>query len=474
MIYLVSKQQDLFKSTEYEKLSPEDAIDKLSKESILGADTETEGLNPITKKLLTIQLGNEDFQIVWDCISYPITMLKELLESPNILFIWHNYPFDSMFLLKAGIVQKNFFDTMVGERVLNNGKSRKSYSVSLKACALKYCNYDMDKTARGEIITKGLTERTIVYSGTDVKYSIPIYRKQQEELIKYHVKKAAEFESKFTIVVGYYKLCGVKLDQAKWKAKMQKDQAKLNKYLKQLNDWVVDYYQKNGGNGNYITHKALLDSQFIHPGDPSIPSDLRFEEVKGTPESTIVEESEKYGKLYYGIYKVPFGYKLKDSFHPYIEDVKAIQLDLFAPSTESFGYKCILNWSSSQQVIPLFELLGFNLLTRDKVTKELRKSVDKKLIAAQKNISTIAEPYVNYKEAAKVCDSFGQKFLDKVTPEDGRIHADFHSIGSDTFRMSCGGGMGDVNMQQIPKDAETRACFVSERGNCWLSVDYQS
>ena len=29
-------------------------------------------------------------------------------------------------------------------------------------------------------------------------------------------------------------------------------------------------------------------------------------------------------------------------------------------------------------------------------------------------------------------------------------------------------------MQNLPHDEETRACFVSEKGNSWLSADYQS
>ena len=66
MIYLVSKTQELFKTDLYEKLSPEKALEMLENEEILGADTETEGLNFLTKKILTIQLGNENWQIVWD------------------------------------------------------------------------------------------------------------------------------------------------------------------------------------------------------------------------------------------------------------------------------------------------------------------------------------------------------------------------------------------------------------------------
>ena len=473
MIYLVSKQTELFKSDAYEKIDPNKAIELLSKESILGADTETTGLNPVTSHILTIQLGNEDFQIVWDCTSYPITLLKRVLENPDIKYIWHNYCFDGMFLLKEGIVQTNYFDTLIGERVLNNGKPRDMYSVSLKACALKYCDYDMDKTARGEIISKGLTERTIVYSATDVKYSIPIYEAQQKELEKYEVKKAAEFESKFTIVVAYTKLCGVKLDVPRWKKKMAIDEEKREKWLSKLNSWIIDFYSKHNGKGNYIEYKALVDTQFIHPFSEHIPDDLHFVNITSKNQKLVKESDEKYGYKVYSISKIPFGYTANNTFHPYIEHIDVIQQDLFAPTTETFGDKCVINWSSSNQVIPLFELLGFNVETLDKKTKQTRKSADKTLIAAQKNVSSIAELYVKYKEAAKVCEAFGKNFLDNITPEDGRIHADFNPIGADTFRMSCGGSKGGVNLQQLPSDAETRACFISEKGNKWISVDYE-
>lgn len=483
MIYLVSKERTLFKSDKYKELSPEEAIKMLKQEKILGADTETEGLCSVSKKLLSIQLGNEEFQIVWDCISYPVTMLKEVLEDPDILFIWHNYAFDSQWLLQAGIVQRNYFDTMIGERVLNNGKNRDDYSISLKACALKYCNYDMDKSARGEIITKGLTERTIVYSATDVKYSIPIYKVQQEELIKYHVRKAAQFESKFTIVVGYIKLCGVKLDVDRWKAKMKKDEAKRDKYLKLLNKWVVNYYKEHNGGKGYIEYTTIVDTQFIHRGDNNIPKDLASLNIDveskyhlHASDSTLKQvSSDKYGYIIYGTYKIPFGYTLRNKFNPFIEHINAVQLDMFAPTQESFGDKCVINWSSSAQVVPLFELLGFNCDTVDKKTKMPKKSADKDLIKSQRELCPeLVDAYIGFKEAAKICEAFGQNYLRAVNKVDGRIHADFNPIGADTFRMSCGGTKGGVNLQQLPSDAETRACFISEKGNKFISVDYQS
>ena len=51
--------------------------------------------------------------------------------------------------------------------------------------------------------------------------------------------------------------------------------------------------------------------------------------------------------------------------------------------------KCIINWNSSKQVIVLFELLGFNLLTKDKATGEMKKSIEAKVIEPQKHLSPL-------------------------------------------------------------------------------------
>ena len=49
----------------------------------------------------------------------------------------------------------------------------------------------------------------------------------------------------------------------------------------------------------------------------------------------------------------------------------------------------------------------------------------------------------------------------------------------DTGRLSSGGGEDKdigkpmVNLQNLPNDADTRACFVAEPGNLWISADYK-
>ena len=70
MIYLVSNQKSLFETDLYKELDVKSALEMLNKEEILAADTETEGFDWLTKKILTIQLGNADGQNWW-CVLYP-------------------------------------------------------------------------------------------------------------------------------------------------------------------------------------------------------------------------------------------------------------------------------------------------------------------------------------------------------------------------------------------------------------------
>lgn len=153
-----------------------------------------------------------------------------------------------------------------------------------------------------------------------------------------------------------------------------------------------------------------------------------------------------------------------------------MQQDLFNPGGS--GPKCKINWSSPKQVIELFESLGFNLWTIDKETKEPKKSVEASIIKPQQHISSIAKLYLTYKGWEKVCSTYGQNFIDCINPKSGRIHTQFSQL-MDTGRLSCGGGKDKdtgkslVNLQNLPNDAETRSCFVSEPGNLWISADYK-
>lgn len=154
-----------------------------------------------------------------------------------------------------------------------------------------------------------------------------------------------------------------------------------------------------------------------------------------------------------------------------------LQGDLFREEAFDTNPKCIINWNSPQQVIPLLEAEGLDLLVKDKETGRMKKSVDAKVIKPQKDKSDIVQPYTEFSEAQKVVSTYGEEFIKQINPISSRLHTQYNQIGADTYRVTSGGvdktnKTKYINFLNLPADAETRACFVAEDENSWISIDY--
>lgn len=448
MIYFVTGQRELFEfpNAKYKCISVEESLKILEPLRVVGLDTETTGTEIWQGKLLTLQLGNKENQVVIDCMTTDVKQYKDYLESDR-LFIIHNAKFDLRWLYKEHIVVRNVYDTYLAEKILFLGFPSGIVSLSLQACCDRYLGIFLDKTVRGQIHA-GMTEEVIVYAANDVVHLEDIMNLQLKTITARGQKVALDIENEFVRVLAYIEYCGIKLDPVKWKAKMDKDAERLKIAEQKLNDWVIDYVMKKGDPSliarNYDTHK------------------------KGKPA------------------------KLADNVYVVIP-----QPSLFAEFDT--GPQCIINWNSSKQVIRLFEELGFDLLVKDKKTGKMKKSVESKFIELQASKSSIVPLYLEYSAAFKVVTSFGQNFLDAINPVTQRIHPNFNQL-MDTGRLSCGsGGKGkggktkdddvaeeadenkdtsiqtndkSVNVQQLPATEETRAAFVPENGHLLVDCDY--
>jgi len=141
------------------------------------------------------------------------------------------------------------------------------------------------------------------------------------------------------------------------------------------------------------------------------------------------------------------------------------QLDLFSIETTT-----TINWASSKQVVVLFKELGIN--TKTIVEGEEKDSVEAKHIEKYKDEFPIIEKYIAYKEADKLVSTYGESWLDKISPATGRIHTTYQQI-MDTGRISSGNKRDKTpNLQNIPKDEETRNCFIAEHGNNFVVADF--
>ena len=432
MIYLCTKQQQLFESSSYTIIDERDALEKIQKWGIIQFDSETSGRDAHLCDLLCVQFGNDtaDMRIVVDCTTCDVKLFKEVLESK--LVVGHNLKFDLQFLYNYGIIPMQVYDTMIVEQLLHLGYPTGIISYSLKSVAWKYLKEDIDKTVRGEIIWRGLDESVVLYAAGDVTFLEKIMIAQVGECHKKNCLKAAQLECNCVPAVAYLEWCGIKLDQTKWKEKMRNDERLLHEAEETLNQYVVSKAFQ-GPDGQFYTEKE--GKTVLYP----------FVEVN------------LQGDLWNGFDTTPH---------------------------------CSIKWGTAK-TMDFVKFLGFNTAVQDKKTGEDKDSILEKVLKAQKGIDDkFLKLYFDYQEHRKVCTTYGQGHLDAVNPKTGRIHTVFRQLGTASGRFSCGSnspntdlakfkGMANAkctypNLQQLPADEPTRGSFVAPEGYLMVSADFSA
>lgn len=381
MIYLVTQNPNLVSNEYYTIISVSESLHILHPLIEVGLDTETTGLNCHKDKLLSLQLGCYEFQVVIDCTTINILEYKDYLESDRV-FIGHNLKFDLKWLFKYKIVPKNIYDTYLGELVLWNGypisitpetynkikcdryqfkpgdgKKKDIYllSTSLQTIAKLYLGIDLDKSIRGQIIWKGLSDpKVIVYAADDVKYMKLLKDKQLELLTSLGLEKAVDLLNRFEFPVAYMEFCGVRINTSKWREKMIRDQKELDQCLEDMNKWLVE----NDPNSKYV----YVNLQ---------------------------------GNLFTGFDTSP---------------------------------KVSINWNSPKQVIPLFKKFGVNVIVEE--GGDSSESINAKALEPQSHLCSLIPLYLKYKEQAKLVGTYGNNVLTQIDEETGRLYTKYNVKGN--------------------------------------------
>lgn len=241
MIYLVSNQLNAFEN-KFKQITIDESLNLLYNLSNIGLDTETEGLDCFQNKLLTLQLGNYDIQIVYDIASFSGIIpqqVKDFLNKNDKLYIIQNAKFDLKFLYRQDVYIKNVYDTMLAEFILTNGLQISGRD--LATLCHKYCDVTLDKSIRGEIITKGLNYAVIQYAAYDVVYLEDIMNKQMKNIKGGNLQNALKLDNEFVKVLAYIEFCGIKLNWDKWRIKSEKDLLKVIEKRDLLNKWLLDH-----------------------------------------------------------------------------------------------------------------------------------------------------------------------------------------------------------------------------------------
>ena len=212
MIYYVTEQLKV--SDTFIRATIADVYKYFSDKNDIAFDSETEGFDPHTKNLISVQLGDYDNQFVIDCTTTDVSKLKELLESHPI--IMHNAQFDLKFLYKHDIYVEDVYDTFLAECILTTGYNDSDRELGLGKVTQKYAGVTLDKSVRGKIHRVGLTDEVIVYGAKDVKYLHTIKEKQLISIAKYRLENILELENEVVKVFAEMSYTGINFDADKW------------------------------------------------------------------------------------------------------------------------------------------------------------------------------------------------------------------------------------------------------------------
>jgi len=385
MIHLVDGSSKTVPSPHYQSAMIDDVVRYCQTKQILGVDTETEGFDFTTKKMIMFQIGDENQQFVIDTRRVSIEPLRNILQNKNIIKIFHNAKFDYKFIKKwSDIICEGIYDTYLVERVLNCGKQ--NYGYGLKDVCKRYLDVDLDKEVRSKFIglaSKPFTDNQIVYGAKDVEYLIKIRTHQLPLVDRNQLNRVIDLENEVVLAFADIEYNGLDLDSESWKK------------IEKVNTEKADNLQDS------LDHMVTLDPRLDRFVSKYVQADL----------FTAVEDLRKI-------------------------DIK---------------------WTSPKQVLEVFQCLVPKL-----------DNVNGKQMYKYRFQYPLIDKYVKYKEAMKLCTSYGDAFFKNLS-SDNKIHTNFHQI-LDTGRVSS----SKPNMQQIPADNIYRNCFTAPDGWSFVSADYSS
>lgn len=198
----------------------------LGQSRLIGVDTETLGLDALTKEIRTLQVSTalETFVIDLRTAGFDNTRaaLLDVLLDPGKVKIFQNAKFDLQFLhlyLGFPLGMPSLFDTQIASALINGGAREDNgapVSHSLQSIAKRYLNFDMEKRYQKVSWDGSLFQEQLIYAGLDSHILIPLYQLMSKNIKLNQLEKAAKLEFDCIEATAHIELSGIKLDRVKW------------------------------------------------------------------------------------------------------------------------------------------------------------------------------------------------------------------------------------------------------------------
>ena len=224
------------------------AIERMSREPVVGLDTETTDLDPYTSRLRLIQLATPEVVSIIDLDAFSssadedlahhpdLEPLRRLLEAPRPIKIAHNAKFDAKFIKhKIGASIGGLFDTLLASQLVGAGDIEERHG--LETVASRYLNEAVDKSERLSNWNFELSEAQLEYAARDAAVLLPLREKLIERLRTESLVKCAQLEFECVMTVVDIELAGFYMHKDRWLEQLaivEKKRAELAEKLQEV------------------------------------------------------------------------------------------------------------------------------------------------------------------------------------------------------------------------------------------------
>lgn len=383
-----------------------------------GVDTETTGLDPRVDQVRLIQLGMKDFALIVDLNGWRkdgaravpweaegLRDLKELLEGPQRKIL-QNAAFDLNFLRGEGVVLGGvLFDTMVAAKLINNGSGAKN---DLGAIVERNLGFEMPKELQKSDWSGDISAEQFVYSARDA-------------ICLTHLAPLLSQKLRGDIMRG---------DTTNWSVFTLEMRALRPIALMQWHGFGFDRDGAEELRSSLTEESEALKTLFLEHLDQEIRRNLPDDPNSWLPRD--LDGSINTREKDSGVKRL--GTKLYKGFNP----------------------------RSPKQMAEGFEKAGILLPPDEKGAP----SLDQNLLAFLRSDYELIDQYLNWKTSVTKVSNI-EKLLESIGP-DGRIHAGYRQMGTETGRLSCSG----PNLQQVNRGKDFRSKFVAAPGYALVVADF--
>lgn len=223
-------------------------LEYMEKRSILALDTETNTLDPRDGDLLLIQIGDKFYQFVLDVflLGESIHKILDFIIERKITLVAHNAKFDYLMIKgHLGVELDRWFDTMIAEQLLNQGKAKIRFGLDalLEEHMGVFVNKSLQKSFIDHKFGDPFSDDQLLYAAEDVEHLIPLHDRLTVLLNDRDMLELVRLENRTITATGDLEYNGIFINKEKWLALRDEAEKEANEWKNKLDDHFKDIVQ---------------------------------------------------------------------------------------------------------------------------------------------------------------------------------------------------------------------------------------